>query len=74
MEPTFEHLASYLKGWLGYFGPADGIRRMSDYWAVTHVLHNGYLESIGCSDLLSMYEGIHSKSLNRRDTRVRPVV
>ena len=74
MELTFEHLADYLRGWLGYFGPADVRWRMSNHWAVTHVLHNGYLESIGCSDLLSMYEEIHSKSLNRRDTRVRPVV
>ena len=74
MELTFEHLANHLRGWLGYFGPADGIRRMSEHWAVTHVLHNRYLESIGCPNLLSMYEEIHSKSLNRRDTRVRPVV
>ena len=37
------------------FGPADVRWRMSDHWAVTHVLHNRYLESIGCSDLLSMY-------------------
>ena len=52
----------------------DGVWGMSNHWTVTHILHNRYLESIGCPNMLSMYEEIHSRLLNRRDTRVRPVV
>ena len=52
----------------------DGVWRMSNHWTVTHILHNRYLESIGCPNMLSMYEETHSRLLNRRDTRVCPVV
>ena len=52
----------------------DGIWKMSNDPTVAHILHNRYLEGIGCPNILSQYVEIHSKLLNRRDTRVRPVV
>lgn len=52
----------------------DGIWNMSNDPTVTHILHNRYLEEIGCPNILSQYVEIHFKLLNRRDTRVRPVV
>ena len=52
----------------------DGIWKMSNNRTVTRILHNRYLEGIGCPNILSQYVEIHSKLLNRRDTRVRPVV
>ena len=52
----------------------DGIWNMSNDPTVTHILHNRYLEEIGCPNILSQYVEIHFKWLNRRDTRVRPVV
>ncbi len=52
----------------------DGIWRMSNNPFITRILHNRYLESIGCPNLLEMYKERHQILLNRRDTRVRPVV
>lgn len=52
----------------------DGIWNMANNYAVTQILHNRYLEEIGCPNILSQYVEIHSRLLNRRDTRVRPVV
>lgn len=51
-----------------------GIWRMANHPTVTHILHNDYLREIGCPNILSQYEEAHSRLLNRRDTRVRPVV
>ena len=51
-----------------------GIWRMANHPTVTHILHNDYLREIGCPNILSQYEEAQSRLLNRRDTRVRPVV
>ena len=52
----------------------DGIWRMANNPFITKILHNRYLESIGCPNMLNMYKERHQILLNRRDTRVRPVV
>ena len=63
---------SYAKMWKSI--KYDSIWRMSNEGNIKNILHNRYLESIGCPNLLKMYEEAHSRLLNRRDTRVRPVV
>ena len=42
MELTFEHLSDHLRGWLGYFGPAD-VRWMIQTPSIRQILIQGAL-------------------------------
>ena len=52
----------------------DGIWRMSKDPYIQKILHNRYLESVGCPNMLNMYKERRQILLNRRIREVRTVV